>query len=95
MLRIKKDVDLKELEKFGFEYNTYMYVPFVGNPSYEKWFATKDKYKSFLVNICIYDYGIQMFECNDDDFSYTWNEDYITDLIQAGLVEKVSEGDNE
>ena len=85
-LRIKKDVDLKELEKFGY---TYSIIFPLGNG------YVKDlDYGDF---ISINNDRIISFEIEDycgNDFEKD-NKKYIQDLIQAGLVEKVSEGDNE
>ena len=50
MLKIKDDVDLKELEKFGFEKNSY------GGYTYkiqidEYWYRPKDKHKKLAKDI--------------------------------------------
>jgi hypothetical protein len=89
MLKIKDDVDLKELEKFGFktikaedEVIEYAYIPTKRNHS---------------VNIHIY--GDNIMPWNKYTFSrkivlsnHTQKTfDILFDLIQAGLVEKVEE----
>ena len=74
MLKIKENVDLKELEKFGFELN--------GNEWYLKRLEDIDifiKPISKVIIIACYE------ECDVEEI------DTIYDLIQAGLVEKVSD----
>lgn len=78
MLKIKDDVDLKELEKFGFEFsnvgnrwNKDLYVFGVFSNNYRK-----------SINIKI-DKDITVYNSKGLDILY--------DLIQAGLVEKVVE----
>ena len=75
MLRIKQDIDLKELEKFGFKeselngfnkYNDNMYISF--GDEKEIVISCDDCYFDTDINECI---------------------EWIYDLIQAGLVEKV------
>lgn len=93
MLKIKDNIDLKELEKFGFEYNLY-------EDFYEKEFFYKDDiYKDdvYHSNLIVIKKGhIDTYECFDDDYRYAshltnYIEDNIQNLIQAGLVEKVVE----
>ena len=80
MLRIKKEINLKELEKFGFKKVkitngfTY-YYPIAWNYGL---------YVELTVNI---DKTISL-DVNYEDF-YTENIDILFDLIQAGYVEKV------
>ena len=81
MLKIKNSVNLKELEKFGFEENEYDYF----------WYGfTRPDSNSeicILVNMKTrhISTGIDMYA---DLFKI---HDKIYDLIQAGLVEKVEE----
>ena len=83
MLKIKDDVDLKELEKFGFEYdednNCYFYYGF-----------TRADCKS---EIRIYIYNDTRVIATGFDEYVDPNKIYnkIYDLIKAGLVEKVEE----
>lgn len=91
MLKIKDDVDLKKLEKFGFENknNFYMIKEF-----------TTDFNKSGNKNALLVYYsngGISLDIMNND---YTYHvfdeelgriEDTIYDLIKANLVEKVDD----
>lgn len=78
MLKIKDNVDLKELEKFGFEYtNEYEQI-------YN--FETNNNSNCILIpyrKIMLRAYEIRVFE----DFK----ADILYDLIQANLVEKVEE----
>ena len=82
MLRIKKEIDLKELEKFGFKKakstdGEIFYYPVAWNYGL---------YVELTVNI---DKTISL-DVNYEDF-YTENIDILFDLIQAGYVEKVEE----
>ena len=78
MLKIKSNIDLKELEKFGFieEYNWY---------EKEKEFCTGDLLRYFInknnrtIEVSTYD-GVEL--CLDNT---------LYDLIKADLVEKVDE----
>ena len=80
MLRIKKDVDLKELEKFGFEKVDNGYInTYLNNKS------------SYGLN------GIQVDSETREIYAELYFEqvELFYNLIQAGLVEKVSEGDKD
>lgn len=89
MLKIKENIDLKELEKFGFLYSDYYnaYVRtmnlqlysvtirvFVDNPNYQKGELTAES--SVWYDLLFPDDRMERLN---------------TDLIQAGLVEKVGE----
>lgn len=84
MLKIKDEVDLKELEKFGFKYDeqmNYWYKHCLG--TFNKFIVlTEDDIDSFNGQIVFY---------NDSAFNTTLYLDTLYDLIQAGLVEKVEE----
>lgn len=77
MVKIKDDVDLKELEKFGFKQDTYI------DKCYVKIFKLGTVYKEEIIiwererNIQV-THAIRLLET-------------IYDLIQAGLVEKVED----
>lgn len=87
MLRVKKEVDLKELEKFGFKFNEY----------YNEWKCeTEDSWETLVIDNksrCI------RFEVSNINVRPVWdyfatledNLHILFDLIQAGLVEKVGE----
>lgn len=89
MLKIKDNIDLKELEKFGFKYeeehglhsNRYIYI----DEDNSQTVALNTKDREIFVE--------------DTSESYTFGaivDDALTviyDLIQAGLVEKVREQD--
>ncbi|WP_405317570.1 hypothetical protein [Faecalibacillus faecis] len=75
MLKIKDNVDLKELEKFRFSYT-----------------AVEDYHKSNLnMYISLGDNRELNINCDDSYFDTDIYEciEWIYDLIQAGLVEKV------
>jgi hypothetical protein len=78
MLKIKDNVDLKELEKFGFKH-----IP-KQRGIYEHYeYATKGE-NDFYPMLRCYVY------CQDRRIGVNTNElDVLFDLIQAGLVEKV------
>lgn len=84
MLKIKDEIDLKELEKFGFKKaNKY---------AYGYYFKDFDDY--FRVAICkpIYEHNDREIFIDTPCELYEVIDDYthlIFDLIQAGLVEKV------
>ena len=93
MLKIKDDVDLKELEKFGFEENKLL------RSSQEKYFVLKRVMETcsyyldifFAVNVVN---GCLRFETSAYAIQDIDAEDFaevLFDLIQAGLVEKVVE----
>ena len=77
MLKIKDNVDLKELEKFGFKSNCYN--------KYEK--SMIDDKRMWLM-VAAYSKSI-FIECEDEET----NDDLDTlyDLIKADLVEKVGD----
>lgn len=85
MLKIKDNVDLKELEKFGFEE--------VPCGDYVKKFQDT---MSGAINIRVF-YDRMVYPISDLDIYNRGNEneikmyDLLYDLIQAGLVEKVKE----
>ena len=83
MLKIKDDVDLKELEKFGFE-EKRKYIR-KDNIAIEK--ETRDL---VIQAININQYG-GFKAINNKNSSMININDEIYDLIQAGLVEKVEE----
>lgn len=81
MLRIRDDVDLKELEKFGFEYyediNEWFYYGFT-RPS-----------DTSEIRIIIENDSRNIYPSFDFNVNLDFIYDKIYDLIQAGLVEKV------
>ena len=88
MLKIKDDIDLKELEKYGFRFDRY-------SNKYTKVVA----YPFFYIDIDIYidnpnfqhreikAYSSIIYDIVKED----WIEINIQDLIKDGLVEKVEE----
>lgn len=82
MLKIKDDVDLKELEKFGFKENQGKYV---------KW----EKCEWISEAIYVYKETKEILIYLDDEYyKCCCGENVLNilfDLIQAGLVEKVEE----
>ena len=82
MLKIKADIDLKELEKFGFVFNR------VGN----RW-----KQNLFVFAVFSKNYKKTMHIKIGKDITVYNSKglDILFDLIQAGLVEKVEEKSNE
>lgn len=96
MLKIKDNVDLKELEKFGYHIVNFDYnrnEP-IDPPIYEKLIKQINKKRNVrYLAIIIEDRIIKLEE------RHQWyiailkiiSKKYIQDLIEAGLVEKVSE----
>lgn len=88
MLKIRDNVDLKELEKFGFKKGKI----------YCFYYYSKDLYKDRVrIAICkpLQDFkDKQIFlDCIEDE-TYIYLDEYgeiLFDLIQAGIVEKVEE----
>ena len=87
MLKIKDNVDLKELEKFGFiQEGEYIYSKEIAHT-----YLTGGIFKNDIsVNVLVYENRIL------EVFSHTRNTrslelDVFYDLVQAGLVEKVEE----
>ena len=92
MLKIKDNVDLKELEKFGFiEYNGWYYKT-----------ITPEKYQEHLnyIEVRVWkDRELYFTYCYEDEEKkyffrkqdYCYGLDTIYDLIKADLVEKVEE----
>ena len=103
MLKIKDNVDLNKLEKFGFEKNKY------GGYTYEiekckNWYRPKDKHKKLLKDIQREKINIDkerrrifiLYDLKTQTESYgmggsIYDLEVLYDLIQAGLVEKVNE----
>ena len=79
MLKIKEDVDLKELEKFGFdkEYNSYSY----GDMKYDLSIFINNTRDIIIVVPCVSEYWEWAIDVTSIDVLY--------DLIKADLVEKV------
>ena len=101
MLKIRDNVDLKELEKFGFEpyYNPYTgkiceYHLYAGNYKYVK--ITREGRKKFFDKIMakiFKNYPSEYYVLNFYDYIglKAEKEDLLYDLIKADLVEKVGE----
>ena len=86
MLKIKDNVDLKELEKFGFEYEEEHGL------EVERYIYTTDDYQRIQVNVKYREIFVE-----DISGSYTFGAIVdgaliiLYDLIKADLVEKVGE----
>ena len=96
MLKIKDNVDLKELEKYGFIKVNIM----DGNECIftNVYCAMNDRDKEYIENNCINDYFFQFFINEDNEIDYccypeqrsgTFIENKLYDLIKDGLLEKV------
>ena len=105
MLKIKDDVDLKELEKFGFKFNDGIYEFEIDKTN--SWCLDENKKRQHTKElqkliICGNDGRAlgYLVECkinfNILGYGYSiWNFDLIFDLTQAGLVEKVGGEDEQ
>lgn len=84
MLKIKDDVDLKELEKYGFKFQRKTHIPIY------KTYETQSYIEElFVCGQSGRDIG---YGISGKNFGYgMWNFDTLYDLIQANLVEKVEE----
>lgn len=81
MLKIKDNVDLKELEKYGFE-KGFRFQPLNPLPIV----AIVDTNRKLLIQ-----YSTSGWYDNNYWYLYDKNQDKVYDLIKAGLVEKVSD----
>ena len=82
MLKIKDNVDLKELEKFGFIYDEEL------NHYYKRCIGTFNKFIVFIeddIDVCR---GLIILH-NNSEFNVTLYLETLYDLIKADLVEKV------
>jgi len=80
MLKIKDNVDLKELKKLGFKYHKDL----VYKPKYKEWSA---------VEVSV-DPNTRIIKIAGVSDLYHTVEDTLYDLIQAGLVEKEVNNEN-
>lgn len=85
MLKIKDNVDLKELEKFGF------YKPKKGEYKGYVLMTNDDNKNSSHISICKYDEKQRNIMLIERGYSYKLGQDTLYDLIKADLVEKVDE----
>ena len=83
MLKLKDNVSLKELEKFGFRY--------VDDRSFEGDFSHCDKLIGNNVELSISAQGRGIYAYTNTAYIFSDGFDVLFDLIQAGLVEKVEE----
>ena len=81
MLKIKDNVDLKKLEKYGFEYHTMVYVKKIKRSS-----EFLEEEKTIYVEETDREISIHKGLFNVDE-----ELDTIFELIKDGLVEKVGE----
>lgn len=86
MLKIKDNVDLKELEKFRFEINfvTGVYKKELKSSYMDNYYIEVQKSRRIIIETRIKDEYIRNLKSTNTD-----ELDVIYDLIQAGLVEKV------
>ena len=85
MLKIKDNVDLKELEKFGFKYEKgKYYIESVRKPMPSEYSVKKHLAYSIFIKTRI----IKMHR-NNISWEYDNAMDIIYDLIKADMVEKV------
>jgi hypothetical protein len=102
MLKIKDNVDLKELEKYGFEieYDTktgkpYLVYQYWGYPYCDPvkkpfiWFVKKGRKKFCFKTDRKLDCFELYFDLPRNNFNIKIFFDTLYDLIQAGLIEKV------
>lgn len=86
MLKIKDNVDLKELKYYGFKKIGGIYA------NYYEHTITDNGYGEYIIlDVDEDDRIIRLGAYTDDTGSHTENLDIIYDLIKDGLVEKVEE----
>ena len=81
MLKIKDNVDLKELEKYGFE-KGFRFQPLNPLPIV----AIVDTNRKIIIQ-----YSTSGWDDNNYWYLYDKNQDKVYDLIKADLVEKVDD----
>ena len=79
MLKIRNDVNLKELEKYGFE-KGFRFQPLDPLPIV----AIVDTNRKLIIQ-----YSTSCWYDNNYWYLYDENQDKVYDLIKAGLVEKI------
>lgn len=84
MLKIKDNVDLKELEKYGF------YKPKKGEYKSYVLLTNNEPRDGSHLSICKYDNTQKMIMLIQYAYDYKLGLDVLYDLIKADLVEKVS-----
>lgn len=81
MLKIKDNVDLKELEKYGFKsYKDGYYKKWYGEPSGIYVYEVHNKTKKIIISLYSLPYNDEFYDTEIDSTLY--------DLIKADLVEK-------
>ena len=86
MLKIKDNVDLKELEKYGFKYCDNECCCY-GVPHYE----TKNNSGVYIPLEKTGLFECREFACSGVEWDLNYIDDVVYDLIKADLVEKVKE----
>ena len=91
MLKIKDNVDLKKLEKFGFQEQFGRYLLNVDDKEQNKRLFKIPENKDFVFLTCYDDTNEITLDFQDMEDYYGVNLDIIYDLIKADLVEKVED----
>ena len=91
MLKIKDNVDLKELEKFGFLEHYGVYSICVDNKEQNKGLFKIPNYKDFVFLTYYEDTGETTLDFQDMKDYYSVDLSVLYDLIKADLVEKVDD----
>lgn len=104
MLRIKKEIDLKELEKKGFEEKGYCYSKDIEQINYNDVHCSYKESRTYIIvskstRHILFGYSYKLKNTEESKNSivsngvceYTTNLDILYDLITAGYVEKVEE----
>lgn len=98
MLKIKQNVDLKELEKYGFikQHWGYIYYPNNNNPNTRYFSSIKIEVSNRIImfdleNMNIWCNSIEELESDFENIKQSYEAFKVKcdDLIQAGLVEKM------
>lgn len=93
MLKIKDNVDLKELEKFGFDKSKIANETYYIDETYKSDNEYCPQYTFSLIinwrNSKVKNSLVGGFNANDDEIDEIFDLDILYDLIKANLIEKV------
>jgi len=87
MLKIKDDVDLKELEKFGFKHDSIFGVEMYIKSKPHK----KEANDHIIDRVFVYEDNRRIVTDIYSSNTHRLQTDILSDLIQAGLIEQVEE----
>ena len=89
MLKIKENVDLKELEKFGFKYDEY--GDLYKDLEIKEYFINRVENLAVMIDLTDKRHLRRIGYIVDEKYCFDYELDTLYDLIKADLVEKVEE----